>query len=284
MIAPPYGNALPVKSPLIGFIMFMLTHTYFLQKVLGTANIKDIDLDVYVYNIAPDLLTIHPRISPIKTHKIRRSLQIPPQYSKSSYVIFHLLVDDLSHHGYICSDYQEEFNADSKGYSYVKCKHLIKFIMELHKIINKEISYNEAVYHSHLIIEMIYDLVILNHLNSFKTIDLLVEAINFTVKNKMNEFTAAMNWLYDLGKNEIDEVMEGALFYIRKDGMESIMNIEGRINLYKGKFGLQSSERLFYDCLKNLFQQAIDLVDDDELFFLETMQIIKNSGWLPAFK
>ena len=60
--------------------MFMLTHTYFLQKVLGAADIKDIDPDVYVYNIAPDLLTIHPRISPHKTHKIRRSLQIPPQY------------------------------------------------------------------------------------------------------------------------------------------------------------------------------------------------------------
>ncbi|MFZ1982721.1 MAG: hypothetical protein WAU61_15575 [Smithella sp.] len=284
MIAPPYGNALPLKSPLIGFFMFMLTHTYFLQKVLGAADIKDIDPDVYVYNIAPDLLTIHPRISPIKTHKIRRSLQIPPQYSKSAYVIFHLLVDDLSHHGYICSDYQEEFNADSKGYSYVKGKHLIKFIMELHKIIKKEISYNEAVYHSHLIIEMIYDLVILNHINSFKTIDLLVEAIHFTAKNKMNEFAAAMNWLYDLGKNDIDEVMEGALLYITKDGMESIMNIEGRINLYKGKFGLQSSERLFYDCLKNLFQQAIDLIDDDELFFLETMQTIKNYSWLPAFK
>ena len=57
--------------------MFMLTHTYFLQKFLGAADIKDIDLDVYVYNIAPDLLTIHPRISPNKTHKIRRSLQIP---------------------------------------------------------------------------------------------------------------------------------------------------------------------------------------------------------------
>jgi hypothetical protein len=264
--------------------MFMLTHTYFLQKVLGAADIKDIDPDVYVYNIAPDLLTIHPRISPNKTHKIRRSLQIPPQYSKSAYVIFHLLVDDLSHHGYICSDYQEEFNSDSKGYSYVKGKHLIKLIMELHKIIKKEISNNEAIYQSHLIIEMIYDLVILNHINSFKTIDLLVEAINFTVKNKMNEFTATMNWLYDLGKNEIDEAMESALFYITKDGMESIMNIEGRINLYKGKFGLQSSERLFYDCLKNLFKQAIDLIDDDEIFFLETMQIIKNYGWLPAFK
>jgi hypothetical protein len=62
------------------------------------------------------------------------------------------------------------------------------------------------------------------------------------------------------------------------------MNIEGRINLYKDKFGLKSNELFFYDGLRNLFQQAIDLIDDDELFFLETMQIIKNYSGLPAFR
>jgi len=262
--------------------MFMLTHTYFLQKVLDAADVKDIDPDAYVYNIAPDLLTIHPMISPDKTHKIRRSLQIPEQYSKSAYVIFHLLVDDLSHYGYISSDYEEGFSTDSKGYSYIKGRHLIKSILELHQLIKKEISYTEAVYQSHLIIEMIYDLVILNHINSYNTIELLVEAIKFTVNNKLDEFATTMNWLYNFDKNEIDEVMKNALLYITKEGMENIMNIEGRINLYKGKFGLQSNERLFDDILDNLFQQAIDLIDDDELFFLETMQIIKNRSWLPA--
>jgi hypothetical protein len=262
----------------------MLTHTYFLQKVLDDAKNKNIDPDVYVYNIAPDLLTIHPRIGPDKTHKIKRALQIPEQYSKSAYVIFHLLVDDLSHYGYICSDCEEGFNSDSKGYSYLKGRPLIESILELHKIIKKEISYSQAVYQSHLIIEMIYDLVILKHINSFKTIDLLVEAINFTEKNKMNEFSATMNWLYDLEGNEITEVMKSALCFITKESMEGLMNIEGRINLYKDKFGLQSNERLFYDVLKNLFQQAIDLIDDDELFFLETMQVIKNYSSLPAFK
>jgi hypothetical protein len=41
----------------------MLTHTYLLQKVLGAADIKSKDLDIYIYNIAPDLLTIHPDIN-----------------------------------------------------------------------------------------------------------------------------------------------------------------------------------------------------------------------------
>ena len=261
--------------------MFMLTHTYFLQKFLGAADIKDIELDVYVYNIAPDLLTINPQISSHKTHKIRRSLQIPAQYSRSAYVMFHLLVDDLSHYGYICSDCQEEFNSNSKGYSYVKGKYLINSILDLHKIINKKISYDEAAYQSHLIIEMIYDLVILNQINSFKTIDLLAEAIDFTVKNKMDEFVSTINWLYDVEKDEINEVMKNASVYITKERMESIMNIESRIHLYKDKFGLKSNDQLFYNGLINLFQHARDLIDDDELFFRETIQTIKNYSCLP---
>lgn len=262
--------------------MFMLTHTYFLQKVLGSANIKDIDPDVYVYNIAPDLLTIHPKMSSDKTHKLRRSLKVPKEYSKSSYVIFHLLVDDLSHYGYI-PDNQEVFNCDSRGYSYKKGKHLIKSIMELHDLIKKEISYNDAAYQSHLIIEMIYDLVIFNHIHSFKSIDLLVEAINYTAQNKLDEFSATINWLYGFDKNDVEQAMKDAAIYVTREGMESLMSVEGRINLYKDKFGLKSNERLFYDCLRNLFDQAMNSIDDDELFFLETMQIIKNYNWLPDF-
>ena len=264
--------------------MFMLTHTYFLQKILGPAGVKNVEPDIYVYNIAPDLLAIHPLISPSKTHNLQRTLQIPSQYPKSAYVMYHLLIDDLSHHGFISSGDQDEFNLDSKGYCYLKGRRLIKLISDVHKTVGKEISYGEAVYQSHLIIEMIYDLIILNHINSYKTIDVLVDAVNFTVNNKMNEFVETIKWLYDLKENEINEVMKSALFFITKESMEGIMNIKGRINLYKDKFGLQNNERLFNDGLKDLFQRAIDSIDDDELFFQETAQVIKNCSGLPFLK
>lgn len=264
--------------------MFMLTHTYFLQKILNWAGGGDMEPDIYVYNIAPDLLTIHPCISAAKTHLLQRSLTIPSQYPKSAYVIYHLLIDDLSHHGYISSGFQEEFNINSKGYSYLKGNHLIKSILNLYEIAGRKIADTEAVYQSHLIIEMIYDLVILHHINSFKTIDVLVEAVNFTADNKMDEFVDTINWLYDLGKDEIKEVMKNAVLFITRESMSGIMNIEGRINLFKDKFGLQCNERLFYNCLKDLFQQAIDLIDDEELFFQETTQIIKNYNTLPFLK
>jgi len=264
--------------------MFMLTHTYFLQKIFYQMDIKNVEPDIYVYNIAPDLLAIHPNISPATTHKLQRSLQPPFQYRKSVYVISHLLVDDLSHYGYICSGYQEEFSINSKGYSYQKGNHLVQSIRNLHNVIGKEISFSDALYQSHLIIEMIYDLVILNHINSFQTIDVLVEAIKYTVKNKMEEFVETIQWLYELDKQDINEVMNGALFFITKESMEKIMNMEGRINLYQNKFGLQSDEKLFYDGLKDLFQRAINLIDDDDLLFTESARVIKNHNKLLFLK
>jgi hypothetical protein len=173
---------------------------------------------------------------------------------------------------------------NSKGYSYLKGNHLIKSILDLHNIIEKEISYSEAVYQSHLVIEMIYDLVILKHINSFKTIEVLVEAIKYTANNKMKEFVETINWLYGLEENEINEVMKNALFFITKESMKGIMNMQGRINLYRDKFSLKSDKQLFYDGLEDLFKRAIDLIDDDELFFRETVKVIRNYNKFPLIR
>lgn len=262
----------------------MLTHTYFLQKILKSAGLQNIEPDIYVYNVAPDLLAIHPGISPARTHNVQRSLKAPGQYPKSDYVMYHLLIDDLSHHGYICSGYQEEFNINSRGYSYIKGNHLVKSIMSVYESIDKDISLKDAVYQSHLIIEMIYDLVILKHINDYSTIDILVEAVQYTVDQKMSEFVATMNWLYGLEEKEIVEVMKSALLFITRESMASIMNMEGRINLYKEKFGLRSDKKLFDDGLKNLFQRAVELIDDDELFFMDTVKVIKEYNTLNFFK
>jgi len=264
--------------------MFMLTHTYFLQQVLTAAGLRDVEPDIYIYNVAPDLLAIHPRISSARTHNLRRSLQAPGQYPKSDYVMYHLLIDDLSHYGYICADCQEEFDVNSRGYSYLKGNRLVKAIMAVHEIIGKDISLNDAVYQSHLIIEMIYDLVILKHIHAYKTIDVLVEAVHYTAEKKMDEFVATMNWLYGLPEQEIIDVMNSAQYFITKESMNGLMNMEGRINLYKDKFGLRRDEPLCDDGLKDLFQRAMDLIDDEELFFAETVKAIKEYNTLALFK
>jgi hypothetical protein len=261
--------------------MLMLTHTYLLQNVLGTADIKKDNSDIFVYNIVPDLLTIHPDISSRQTHIIKRFLQAPDRYPKVAYVMFHLLVDDLAHYGSICQDIPDEFDPDSQGYSYIKGKPLINSILEFHNRIKKEITYDEAAYRSHLIIEMIYDLLILDRINHDQTIQLLAEAVHYTAENKMNEFVGTINWLYGISETEIRDVMKKASLYLTAERMDKIMNIEGRIRLYAGKFGLPSNDPLYFNGIKKLFLQARDLLDGDDIFLTETANAIEKYGWLP---
>ena len=261
--------------------MLMLTHTYLLQRILGGESFNGNNLDAYVYNIVPDLLTIHPDISSEQTHKIKRLLHVPCEHPKAAYIMFHLLIDDLSHHGSIRTANIDEFNPNAQGYSYITGKPLIHSLMNLHKSINNEISYNEAAYRSHLIIEMIYDLVIANHINLEKTISTLAEAIRFTANSKIDEFVSTVNRIYNLGENEIKEVMQKASSYLTADRMEKIMNLEGRIRLYADKFGLKSNDPLITDGIRKLFLQARDLADDNEVFLIETEKSIKKYGWRP---
>jgi hypothetical protein len=264
--------------------MLMLTHTYILQDVLGRAGIKSYDLDIFVYNIIPDLLTIHPDIHSGQTHKIKRLLQVPDQYHKAAYVMFHLIVDDLAHYGSICSDIPVEFDPDSQGYSYIKGKPIIQALLNYHKAVNQEISYNEAVYRSHLIVEMIYDLVILDHINSDQSIQLLAEAIYITAESKMDEFVATVNWLYNIAETDIRDVIKKASLYLTAERMQHIMNMEGRIRLYADKFGLRSADQFYFDGIKDLFVQARNLLNDDELFISQTAKAINKSGWLPPIR
>ncbi len=261
--------------------MLMLTHTYILQNVLSVAGINNYDIDIFIYNIVPDLLTIHPDINSQQTHKINRLRQIPPLYPKASYIMFHLLVDDLAHYGLISPVIPDEFNPDSQGYSYIKGKPLIRSILDFQKKANKEISYNEAAYRSHLIVEMIYDLVIIDRITSGKTIELLTEAIRAAYEKGIDEFIATINWLYGLDKADIREVMKRAHSYMTAEKIRKTMSIEDRIRLYAYKFGLPNDDQLNLDGIKKLFLQARELLDDNELFLRQTADAVKKYGWLP---
>ncbi|HON57902.1 MAG TPA: hypothetical protein PLT45_00050 [Smithella sp.] len=254
----------------------MLTHTYFLQNVLEQGSPKRSSLDIYVYNIMPDLLTIHPKISANKTHAVKRDMEIPLIHSKVAFTFFHLLVDDLAHYGRTDSDLREGFDADSQGYCYIKGRDLVGPIVELHGLIDREISNDEAVYQSHLIIEMMFDLIIARQIEEFRTIDLLVEALQYTADRKLNELSDDMNWLYGFEKGQIADVMQAAIHYVTREGMDRLMNIQGRINLYQEKFGLHSDEMIFSSALTKMFEKALTLIDDEDLFLQQSIGAIQK--------
>jgi len=259
----------------------MLTHTYLLQQIMDEAHVKNADPDIYIYNIAPDLLTIHPDISSNRTHSINRVIKSHPDHKQTNYIMFHLLVDDLAHYGRISLTYRAGFDPHSAGYTYLKGRHLIGPIMDLHKLSDRTISYDEAAYRSHLIIEMIYDLVILSHLQEKRSIELLEEAMHFTKDKRENEFCTDMAWLYGIHRDQTRDVLKNAVSYITKERMKNIMNIEGRIRLFTGKFGLRNDSATFAEAIQGLFQEALASVENED-FLQETAHAITNSGWSPT--
>lgn len=261
--------------------MLMLTHTCLLQQIMCASGLKNIDPDIYIYNIAPDLLTIHPSISANHTHSINRFIVAPPEHKRTAYIMFHLLVDDLAHYGKISLQFQEGFDPHSGGYTYLKGRHLIDSIIDLHHILSKDISYDEAAYRSHLIIEMIYDLVILSHIQADKTIELLVNAIQFTADRKEEEFCSNIAWLYGIEKGPVQDVLKNAKSYITEERLERIMNIEGRIRLFTDKFGLRNNNTSFAAAIQNLFEDALNSIEDED-FLHQTAAVIQNRGWLPT--
>lgn len=261
--------------------MLMLTHTYVLQQMMDAFHISDIDPDIYIYNIAPDLLTIHPDISANRTHSIKRFFLAPPDHARTAYVMFHLLVDDLAHYGKISLECRQGFDPNSSGYTYVKGRLLVNDILRLHKLINEDISYDEAAYRSHLIIEMIYDLVILSRIEEEKSTELLEQAISYTIREREEEFCENMSWLYGIAKEAARDVLKSAVSYITKERMSRIMNIEGRIHLFTGKFGLKNNNEMFKKAIAILFQDALNSIENEE-FLLEIFDTVKNSGWQPT--
>ena len=259
----------------------MLTHTCLLQQIMDASNSQNRDPDIYIYNIAPDLLTIHPGITANQTHSINRFIEAPPDHQRTAYIMFHLLVDDLAHYGKISLQCQEGFDPHSAGYTYVKGRHLIGSIMDLYKILDRVISYNDAAYRSHLIVEMIYDLVILSHIQAKGSVALLEDAIHFTFDHRGNEFCEEIGWLYGIEKDHVRNVLKNAVSYITKERLERIMNIEGRIRLFTDKFGLRTNNAMFADAISALFHDALSSVDNDN-FLQETAATIKKSGWCPT--
>jgi hypothetical protein len=63
--------------------------------------------------------------------------------------------------------------------------------------------------------------------------------------------------------------------------MDGIMNIEGRIRLFTGKFGLKNDSSLFADAIQTLFHDALDSIENED-FLQQTAAAIRKIGWLPT--
>lgn len=101
--------------------MLMLTHTWVLRECLARNFFREKDLDLYIYNIIPDILPFHESITAQFTHDLNRTIEPPEEFRKVRFILLHLLLDDFSHYGE-APGRRFGFDPDSRGYAYIAGK------------------------------------------------------------------------------------------------------------------------------------------------------------------
>lgn len=264
--------------------MLMLTHAWLLEHFLGERYLDPEHQDLFVYNICPDFLPIHKRFTSDITHGISRFRKLPVKYRKGAFIHFHLMVDDISHHGLIDKIPVREFNPDSKGYTYLKGKPLIQPLMDLYRNQKTPIDFSVAAYRSHMIIEMTYDLTLFMALpeESRRLVSLMCDAMQMTMLDKLDEFSTIVGWFYDSDSRDVSEALRKCAQVYTMQRMNSFMNLEGRMRAFSQKFGLAVSDDKALAGLKEIMMQGMDLIGDYREFLDPTLAAIKKVGFNPS--
>ncbi len=263
--------------------MLMMTHTWLLMNYPGGGELVRNHPDLLIYNICPDLLPIHKNITAEATHGITRRCALPVNYRKNAFVHFHLMVDDISHYGSITSQPVMEFNPDSHGYTYLKGKPLVQPLLDIYDKLGTPISYADAAYRSHMIIEMTFDLAL--HLDRLvegeKLLTLLNDAMNYTVREKFSEFSDNIAWLYGMPVQNVEEALrEGAAVYTL-NRIRRFMTLEGRIQLFANKYGIPRDEVNAIAALTDIMNHGMELVNNYGDFMAPTLAAIRRVGFNP---
>lgn len=263
--------------------MLMMTHTWLLKNYPGGEELIRNHPDSLIYNICPDLLPIHEDITSEDTHGIPRYRALPAKYRKNAFVHFHLMVDDISHYGAITSQPVMEFNPDSRGYTYLKGRPLVQPLLDIYENQGTPISYADAAYRSHMIIEMTFDLALhLEHLEeSDKLLTLLSDAMSYTVTEKLAEFIENIVWLYGIPVESVEEALkEGAAVYTLSR-IRRFMTLEARIQLFAHKYGISRDDGRAIAGLTDIMNQGMELVKDYGDFLAPTLAAIRRVGFNP---
>jgi len=263
--------------------MLMMTHTWLLKNYPGGEELIRNHPDLMIYNICPDLLPIHKDITAEVTHGIPRCRTLPAKHRKNSCVHFHLMVDDISHHGSIANQPVTEFNPDSHGYTYLKGKPLVQPLLDIYEHQGTPIPYAQAAYRSHMVIEMTFDLAL--HLERFgesdKLLNLLCDAMSYTLEEKLAEFSENIAWLYGMPVETAEEALRaGAALYTLKR-IRRFMTLEGRIQLFAHKYGISMDDGNSIAGLTDVMNLGMELVKDYGDFFVPTLAAIRRVGFDP---
>lgn len=259
--------------------MLMLTHTWILREFLGGDYISRQNLsDLYIYNILPDLLPLHETITAEITHRPTAKTDPPREFTKSRYIYFHLLTDDFAHFGEGESR-PGIFDPDSRGYAYVMGKEIGAGLRRIYEAADHDVGPAEAAYRSHVLIEMAFDLALYE--GERRLMDLLAEAMNFTLAARLQELSRSAGWFYGIDERIIENTMNRAWFLGNADRLKSTMNVGGRVGLFLKKFRDELDGNSITE-LENLFRKGMDLTENKVAFLKDVSGMLERSGFKPG--
>ncbi|PKN33333.1 MAG: hypothetical protein CVU61_14040 [Deltaproteobacteria bacterium HGW-Deltaproteobacteria-19] len=258
--------------------MLMLTHTWVLRELCRRLGKAPREPDAFIFNVAPDLLTIHPDITSAMTHAIPRLDPLPPEDAKGAYAQFHLLVDDMSHYGRIEVHPTGEFNPEAGGYSYRQGRFLVSPLEELHRRAGRKISTSEAIYQSHMMVEMAFDLNLYLRGNG-GLLDLFLEALDDTARKGLNGFSLTMGRLLGIERNTVAEAVVRGRDKYDRPRMEGFLSREGRTDGFINKFRLDREDRDTWEGVRALMNLALDVTGDSEGFLEPVLDVVRDSGF-----
>ena len=256
--------------------MLLNTHTWILREYAGDRLSRD-NLDILIYNVMPDILPIHRDITPEMTHRMERFKAVPSGYEKARFIQFHLLVDDLSHHGHITRRGHERFENASDGYAYRKGVSLTPAMIELHRSQVGEIPAEEALYRSHLIVEMAVDLVVYRQFPEI--VELFSEAVELTLDGRLEGLIETLGWAYSMPAGLAREAVVQGMAAYRNEILRRSVSLEGRTDLFIWKFYGGAAEETLRSGIRDLLQMGIESVADYEDFLSATLQEITRAGF-----
>ncbi|MGB4547970.1 MAG: hypothetical protein WBI10_03520 [Syntrophales bacterium] len=239
----------------------------------------DMSPDIFVYNVIPDILPIHESITSQMTHRIPRFRAIPPDFGKALFVQFHLMVDDVAHYGTVTEAGTDEFHSDPGGYAYEKGKDLVPRILDLHRRIQKPIHPDSAIYRSHMMIEMAFDLLLFQREGSL--VSLFTDALDHTLRRSRPEMVSTLHWLLDIPVQTLEEAIDRGFRAYGGDRIQSTMSLAGRTRLYIEKFEYDSDDGEVWRGVEDLVRRGMELSEGYELFLSRTLKIIKKAGFSP---
>lgn len=263
--------------------MLMLTHAWLLAHFLGNACFEEENRDLFIYNVCPDFLPIHRKFTSDMTHGVSRFRELPEEYRKAAFIHFHLMADDISHHGLIDKIPVSVFNPASSGYTYVKGRPLVPLLIDLYNRLGKPIDGTVAAYRSHMIIEMTFDLSLYQGASEEcgKLITAMCDAMQGIVHNRLNDFSKTVAWLYDVSPGDIEAATRQCAAFYTQERMNRFMSIEGRVKLFGNKFGLNPADGESMSMLKDMMTEGMALVRDYEEFLDPTLDAIRKVGFNP---